>query len=769
MIVIPKRLMVVSIVALTYILAMLAFFNVSPSAGRAFLAVPVLLLFPGYVILSLVGAQPARTAEKFLLSVGMSIMYLLLVSSAWNFLGPVLGVARPLDRIPLVSAITVPLLLLVVLVELRRKPLTVRFDPFVLSTSNALIILIPIVTLLLGMLGTILLNEGQTNIFVLLTLFAIGAYVIFVTALHKRLSDSVYPVSIGIVALTLLFIMSLRSNYVIGWDVNIEYQMYRITAGAGHWTMANNPGDPYYAMLSITILPSVLQAFSGIPAHYLFKVFYPLIACLIPVAILVLFQRFGSSIIAFLATFFILAQPQFWTELPALTRQIVSLFFFSLVLLIIFSDDIQRKQRVWLGGAFGLGMILSHYSTTYIAVSLLAGTLAAMWFYRTTALVKPFRWIYEKLRIQEKNDPLQRDSKRVLPLIVLALVIGTVVWYGVVTETANSLIDVSKSIGSNINRILDDDLKSDSARRAVWDIGFSSDYTEEEVSSYITVISSAAQQSSDPVYKNSDTGIEQRRMSTNPIKSYTAARIVTTIHEIIKKSVKVMLLLGILGLVFVEFRKGTIDREFIILSGGCMLLIAAMVFLPLVSVFYNLSRLYLQTLFIIAFAAVYGILLLSRIIPQRYALLACAAIIVAYYLPYSGVTTELIGGRPPVYLSNHGPDYERFYVHDTDVAAIEWLNIQTQVDEPVFADTHAKLQVAAFGKPGQYVVDKVLPAAILQRAYVFANYKNVVEGVATHDARPVLNKDVINYEFPTGFLDQNKNKLYSNAYAEVYR
>ena len=52
----------------------------------------------------------------------------------------------------------------------------------------------------------------------------------------------------------------------------------------GVWHAAH-PGDAYGAMLSVTVMPAELHALSGVPALLIFKVVYPMIFALFPVAI----------------------------------------------------------------------------------------------------------------------------------------------------------------------------------------------------------------------------------------------------------------------------------------------------------------------------------------------------------------------------------------------------------------------------------------------------------------------------------------------------
>ena len=59
-------------------------------------------------------------------------------------------------------------------------------------------------------------------------------------------------------SLALLFVASMRSWHVVGWDINAELQVFRLTE-AGYWSMSHLQ-DAYNACLSITLLPTIFSS-----------------------------------------------------------------------------------------------------------------------------------------------------------------------------------------------------------------------------------------------------------------------------------------------------------------------------------------------------------------------------------------------------------------------------------------------------------------------------------------------------------------------------
>ena len=101
-------------------------------------------------------------------------------------------------------------------------------------------------------------------------------------------------------ALRLTWSDSLRGDPLYGFDIATEYQRLQQTVLTGMWHPAH-PNDAYGAMLSLTVMPAELHALSGVPALLVFKVVYPVIYALFPVAIFGLGRRVLSRRWAFVA------------------------------------------------------------------------------------------------------------------------------------------------------------------------------------------------------------------------------------------------------------------------------------------------------------------------------------------------------------------------------------------------------------------------------------------------------------------------------------
>ena len=103
-------------------------------------------------------------------------------------------------------------------------------------------------------------------------------------------------------------------------------------------------------MLSVTVMPAELHALSGIPALLIFKVVYPMIYALFPVAIFGLARKILTRPWAFIAAAFTIGQYAF-TELATLARQEIALVLFAALIAAMLDSRIRPRAAVAAGRA----------------------------------------------------------------------------------------------------------------------------------------------------------------------------------------------------------------------------------------------------------------------------------------------------------------------------------------------------------------------------------------------------------------------------------
>jgi uncharacterized membrane protein len=173
--------------------------------------------------------------------------------------------------------------------------------------------------------------------------------------------------------MALTFQLLLISRYIMGYDAQVEYYVFRLTSINGYWHFL--PVDinavaevTFNSMLSVTILPTIYSVLMNINGEILFKVFYPFVFSLVPVTLYEICERqIGKSASLLSALFFISGQAVFYGVEPlSLNRQVIAEFFMVLSIFILLDKKISVGKRRLLLIVFGAAITVSHYSIMFI-------------------------------------------------------------------------------------------------------------------------------------------------------------------------------------------------------------------------------------------------------------------------------------------------------------------------------------------------------------------------------------------------------------------
>jgi len=74
-----------------------------------------------------------------------------------------------------------------------------------------------------------------------LLLLLIPAYAILLAIKHNEITDKIFPIIIYFISIALVILLALRSNYIIGSDINYEYSIFIQTLQNERWVV--NPGS----------------------------------------------------------------------------------------------------------------------------------------------------------------------------------------------------------------------------------------------------------------------------------------------------------------------------------------------------------------------------------------------------------------------------------------------------------------------------------------------------------------------------------------------
>ena len=246
----------------------------------------------------------------------------------------------------------------------------------------------------------------------------------------SRVDTALLAVILYAAELATMWSFSLRGDLVYGFDISTEYYDLQQAVTHGIWYTAHR-GDAYGAMLSVTVMPAELHFLTGLPALLVLKVVYPVIGALLPVAIFYLARRVLSARWAFAAAGFFVMQASFAQELPAIARQEIALVLFAALLAAMLESSVPRRPRWALVVLLSLAMVAAHYSTTYVAITIIG-------------IAVVLQWLASRIR---RDIPAITGAFAIAFLVSLA---GAFVWYGPVTHSAASeLLQLGHSLRAN--------------------------------------------------------------------------------------------------------------------------------------------------------------------------------------------------------------------------------------------------------------------------------------------------------------------------------
>jgi hypothetical protein len=215
-----------------------------------------------------------------------------------------------------------------------------------------------------------------------------------------------------------------------------------------------------------------------------------------------------------------------------------------------------------------------------------------------------------------------------------------------------------------------------------------------------------------------------------------------------------------------------LDSDLIGLSVASAIFVALQVVLPVLSVQYGLLRAFQQSLMFLGIFTVLGSIALFAWLPSQVLRVAAPILLaVLFFLSSTGVITQALGGYyPQLNLNNSGTYYDLYYTHAQEIAGIDWLNnLASQTQNGRYFPVDIQADQFMFNKLGNYssleATSDIYPGLIMKNSYVLLGYSNVMQNQATVS----YNGNLITYTYPTQFLNQQKNLVYSNGGTEIYR
>ena len=703
----------------------------------------ILLIAPGVLLLRALRV-PGHIVSSFPVYIPCASIVVLFGSGlAVDLIGPLLGVRDPIRTAPLLVGLEIICLGLLAISNSAPSNVAIPW----ISSANPTRLVWPLIVPLIAAAGALRLDNGHGSSLALAALLACAAMLTAAVIFSSRLNNPLLAIILYAAELATMWSFSLRSALVYGFDIATEYYDLNQTVLAEVWHTAHS-GDAYGAMLSVTIMPAELHFLSGVPALLVLKVVYPAISALLPVGVFGLARRILSRRWAFVAGASVVMQTSFAQQLPATARQEIALVFFGALVMAMIDSRLARRSQFIMVALFSLAMVVSHYSTAYVAILLML-----------LALLMQFgvSWF--------------RKLPHVAGAVAVAFAmscVGAILWYGPVTHSVSHLGQVAQVVDTNGLNFLPNRTIGGGSLAAYlqgntqtpipakrYERLAAAEYTANDP--FINSLPQAPY----PVYNLRDSV-----PPTPPTKLKSVHSAFSLGSVIIQQFVYLLAAIGAL-LMVLRRRASIVTRHIGLLTLAALFFLAIIRLSGTLAAAYNQERALLQAMMVLAIPLCWSLQRLTAWRKQRvfYVLTAAAASICIVFIGTSGILGAALGGGTATNLANGGEDFERFYMTTPELASARWLSQSAQPGQLVYADRYAQLPLIAMTGITRGLFNDVTPQTINQHAWIYAGSSNIVD----KRARALFNgEDSATYVFPAGFLDANYDLVYTDGSSEVF-
>lgn len=698
---------------------------------RQLIAFVYLAFIPGILILRILNLHKLGNIETLLYTVGLSIAALMFTGLFMNTVYPFFGISGPISITPLIITISILVLTLCILSYVIAKdfsnPGLIDIEE-VLSPPVLFLCMIPF----LAIFGTYLVNFHHNNIIILFLIIIIALMAVLI-GFDKLIPMNIYPMTIFIIAISLLYHRSLISMYLWGWDIQVEYYFSNLVKTNLIWnsTIPSNCN----AMLSVVILAPFFSDICDMNLAWFYKILYPLLFSLVPLGLYRVFQKQIDDKIAFLSCFFFTISVYFYDWMLWLPRQgIAELFLVSLILLII-DKNIDKPKKSFLFIVFGISLAVSHYALSYIYIFCLIATWLILILAKNPAmrrLIDNFHSEFSRKREENAGNPVPIEIDRTISsTLVIIFVAFALAWYMYVSSSTafNSIVRIGDHIS---NSIFTDFLNPDAAQ-----------------------------------------GLHLMMGKTQSPLHY--------VNKIINYLNQIFIVIGCIVLLL-KYRKLKFEKEYAVYSMVNLAILFAAIAVPFLASSLRMERLYHITLIFLApFCVIGGITVLKmlskigRVTWTNKAASSSLKILSVFFalslLYSSGFVYEVVeGGSSSISLNS---TIDRACLNDHEALMAGWLKNTKDVDAKIYSDrVRGVLLWGIFGERHVFVVDEEerIITHIPDNVYIFLGRENVKNGTMELDKIDLNTPSTVvviqNSALNTSL--SKKSRVYNNGDAHIY-
>jgi uncharacterized membrane protein len=708
--------------------------------------------------------------SALLLSVGLVLTADFVMLLGINFLPQLFGDQRPLTQVPIAAGFLVGDLLLGALTPECEPPPRLSELRGRLPAGMTPTALLGALSLVLSVAGATRLNNGFGP-GVSMAAYALVA-VLLVLLLAKRDKYDVATLEAGVLAAAaaLLLLTSLRGWLITGHDIQTEYEYFRLNLGGERWEVSLYP-SAYDACLSITLLPIALVHLTSISALGVFKIVIPLLFALCPVALFRATLNAAPRLVALLAAIFFISFPTYMTDMPYLGRQEVAFVLLGSALVVATDQGVRLVARRVVFTVLLAGIVLAHYSTSYVLIIVLLAATAADLLWRLG------------VRLRRRGRRALATPAFLSLWIAPLAVVFALAWAGPVTHTGaqlsttvNAALAEIRGTGNEVgsgaasSSLLGGQQITDAQRLADYDTETIAATAQARAEGVFLPLSTVDKYPTPviPLANMTLTGIGKRLADLGvPVASANAA-----LRSGIADGLQVLIVIGLLVTALAgrrrAFRPG---RDQILLALGALFMLVLLTAVPEFSVDYGLLRAFEQgILFFGPFMAAGLIWLLSWL---RKAMIPAVCAVAGFLLvDLSGLLPQLTGGYPAqLALNNAGQYYDLYYPTEPEYQAAVWLEQQVAPDGPSSWNGEATAEAETFTYSeiqsiytGPVVAD-ISPTVVSPTDFVFLGPETVNDGRAS----VIYRGAIIAYKYPMDLLTNTKDEVYSGDGVEIFR
>jgi hypothetical protein len=697
-----------------------------------------LILIPGAALYQLFGFDQGTLGHRIVTVGALGVTGFYFISAIQGSVLPLIGVEHPFFGAPTtLTWIGVDVAVWIWLEVTRRDAIGELFRSAKLTGW----LWLPVLAIppLLSLVGVFELNAKGSSAFAILAASIAVAEVFIAVFIGSERFGLSAPALLSSAVVTIVWQLPFRGGWLDGWDIQHEYYVAKLLEATGRFPIPRSQ-DAYAGMLSITAWPVSLHVLSGMELSTAFALMpaFAVAGC-VAASWYAVAHFAGGRASTVLVSVIVIGASSVLRHIASPTRQSWALFLFaSLLMMIVTIPTGSKRLRVAIVFLVS-GVAMSHYTTAYVAVAVLA-----------------FGWLVALLCRVDRSRQLLTG-----PVVGAACAV-TALWDWAFAHTSRNFSQISHALASSGFQILPGTggilsrwiqggaagtLVSASKLR-VLDLSLRAHQYR-----WMTIGSSAGKvrlvnDPSPSVHGNAALGLGLSAISGVIFEGLLLAMVVSILLLTRRVRRGERRLAELLGMAIGAFLVGLLIR----ISGT-------------LAVFEGAQRLQIQIYLVLVIAVAVAIqpfaAKLKRVPIILFAFLSAFCVSSSASSQLFDLVTPGVG--VPAAFENYGEDYARI-VTPSDVAAASWLAAHRR-SGLVQADFWAQTAMFDFGgATRKQFIPSVDPVVTDNRAWILATHANVI----LHQARGGDTAELGVFRFPSKYFDATRSIVYVSTGDAVY-